>query len=149
MSPEELWALYEQSPAVLGPWSEASFTNTSGGGVSYGKEARWRLLPLVLQNYWSRGSDYGALVRKSRDLVEPERWDYAEMGGYDEDAYEEAMKDYAIEQRKWKPWHWEVRDRLVIPLGSWGYADTREEAMQAADAKLREHGVLLCGPSLK
>jgi hypothetical protein len=123
--PRSLWAVLTSRVRVLGPWVKAKKPGVEiGGGI-------WRLNP--------SGKD-AAIVYPSEELEPPEYWQFNygfDDDSYDEEAYEQATSKFAAEREIWKPWTFSVKGHER------GYADSREQAQDRADAVLRSQGVLL------
>jgi hypothetical protein len=121
---------------VAGPWVKAK-----AEGVEIGN-GMWRLKAQGPKANWDSGD--AAVVYPSIKLAKPETYEYAteydnegEVLYWDEDRYEQDLKDYEALLPKWKPWAWRVGHHVR------GYADTREEAMMLADEHLRSEGWIL------
>lgn len=136
--PALLWEARSAPVVVLGPWVESREVRpdgTFGGGTPGG---RWRRPP----GHEGKILADGAIAHRSRSLESLRPHEPYDGSSYDEDA----LADYEVTCKVWKPFTYRVRVRLPaagMVVEKKGYADTLEEAMAEADAVMRTHGILL------
>jgi len=129
-----LWAIRTSSIKVAGPWVPA---RSEKRGFAIGGDASWRLSPkgetmACVHRWWECWNG----IKKPH----PTDYDYLEN---DED-YVRDLVTYKedMELRNGREWAWHLDGNWAFE-GTFGYASTKEEAIQIADVRLRERGVQL------